>query len=392
MFGRISVRLSVLAIAGFALLSGCGSGVKVSQTNAKNPTSVVGGASVPRVEFYFYLNSDSDILGTRPDGTIDNQGEILYDQLKSLATTEGFGLHIYLDRGQAYRAGDPTDSETYDRCAGEPAVKKLLGETDSVDPKYIADLVAKNCYADAKRFIILWSHGDGFRVQDDFDYNPGDHAFHISTLLSAIPDGFAEAILFDSCAMADLEIAALVEKKAKWMVASQYELPNIGIQYAGLPASLAKSRDTVSILSGLRTDSEKAFAEIEMRAPLALLDLSKIEAVRVAFIAAWAAAATDRAKDYLAFRASVLRDRDADLFYLFGAYSPASKAVLAAALESGRGSLHFALPRTAGDLDEDLEGVAKAVPSVFRTWSEIFPNWSAYAQLRSSTPPQGVSL
>ncbi|MBS1961765.1 MAG: hypothetical protein JST04_06085 [Bdellovibrionales bacterium] len=389
-FGGAIFAVLVLSLLG----SGCGS--RTAGTSASAESAALPAESGPEpVEFYFYLNGDSDILGARPDGEIDHQAEIVYDELRALLPAANFGVHAYLDRGISLRGGDPIDSETYDRCADAPAEIRALGETDSADPRYLRELLAKRCYPAAKRFVALWSHGDGYRVQNDYDFDPSDRGFHVSTLLREIPDGFAEAVLFDSCAMASLEVASLLEGKAKWMLASQFELPNVGIRYGGLPALLGKSRETGAILSLLRADSERAFAETGATAPLVLLDLAKLPAVSEAFARAWAAATAKVAAAggdaYAEFRSSVLRGaRDGDLYFLFSRYAPDAMPALTAALESGRGSLHFALPATTSDRDADLEAVAASAPEVFRTWSEKFPNWAAYARVRSVLPASEV--
>ena len=348
-------------------------------------------ADLAPVELYFYINTDNDIMGIRDDGTVDHQGEIIFDQLNTLFTSSGtaqianFGVHFYIDRGTALSAGAFISSETLDSCSGQAPKSAQLGETNSADPKNLTALLAEQCYQNSKRFVVIWSHGDGFRVQHDFDYTPDVKDFHISQLLSAIPDGFAEAVIFDSCFMASVEVASLLKGKSNWMVASQFELPNAGIQYSGLPLLLSTSRDTVSILSQIRTDSEKKFDEINVQAPLVLLDLTHFEDLRAAFVTAWSDAGTAISSDYVSFRASVLRgERDGDLFFLFSRYSPKALTALTAALESGRGSLSFALPDSAGATDSDMESVAQYVPTVFQTWSVQFPNWGSYAKNRNS--------
>ena len=348
-------------------------------------------AELAPVEFYFYINTDNDIMGIRDDGSVDHQGEIIFDQLNALLASPeaekiaNFGVHFYMDRGTAMNAGAPTSSETLDSCSGQAPKSMQLGETNSADSSNLTALLAQECYPVAKRFVVIWSHGDGFRVQHDFDYTPDVKDFHISQLLSAIPDGFAEAVIFDSCFMASVEVASLLKGKSNWMVASQFELPNAGIQYTGLATVLSSSRDTVSILGQLRTDSEKKFDEINIQAPLVLIDLSRFEDLRAAFVTAWGNAASAIAGDFQNFRSSVLRgDRDGDLFFLFSRYSPQSLPSLTAALESGRGSLSFALPVAAGVTDADMESVARFVPTIFQAWSTQFPNWGSYAKVRPS--------
>ncbi len=365
-------------------------------------------ADTTPVEFYYYINSDQDILGTAPDGSIENQGEILAAQLETLAVnarTTNFGIHVYLDRGLALHDGDRVDSEQFDVCDGK-AVHESLPETDSRDPANLTAILKKSCFKNAKRFVVIWSHGNGFRTQKDYDYDPTAGLFHISTLLNAIPPGFAEAVLFDSCAMASLEIASLLPARAKYLLSSQFELPNEGLQYGNLPATLEKTRDTVEILKSIRAESEKLFKEMEIRAPLIILGLAKVEALTAAFRGAWKSTLKLRTKDYGLFRGSILRgDKDGDLIYLFGkvkAGTPADRKLadgfnltLKAALVDGRGSLSFAIAETSRGQDTDLESVAVHYPKLFRTWSEKFPNWAAYAQTRipANVPqPQGAPL
>jgi hypothetical protein len=276
------------------------------------------------------------------------------------------------------------------------------------------ELLGDVCDRSSAKFVVVWSHGRGFREQRDFDYDVdgGDEKapFHVASLLRAIPEGFAEAVLFDSCSMATIEIASLLEGRAKRMVASQFELPNLGLQYGGLPKLLAKTRDPLAILREIQGRSEALFRRIGANAPLVILDLSKLGGIESSFRKAHAAAADVARADYGDYSASVRRgEKDGDLLFLLEQYAfPNDRDregrsllvdSLKQALDRGSGSLSFALP-SAPSADDDLEAIALRHPELFRTWSEKFPNWAEYARNRSSvpnTPPtspnlQGASL
>lgn len=383
-------------LASFALLgTAC---AKNPNTEGYSPLPVEAApvASTPTlatpVEFYFYINSDNDILGIRetgPDaGRAENQGELLFESLVHGvdALPTGVGIHLYLDRGPAIRKGDELSSETFSHCANGvlagPAEKN--GETDSRDPVHLERLLARSCAEDSKKFVILWSHGDGFRVQKDFDYDPGipasptSPAFHISRLIEAIPDGFAEAILFDSCSMASLEIANLVAPKARYLFSSQFLLPSDGLQYSGVWDLLRTSRDTRAILREIRAASELRFRRIGMSAPLVIVELEKLPALETAFLRAIEAGLPNDPEKYAEFRPSLLRgEKDGDVLFLLQKHG--SRDALTHALDQGRGSLHFALPRSrspASAIDADMGAVALAAPLIFRTWAEKFPTWA----------------
>ncbi len=351
------------------------------------------------VEFYFYINSDNDILGIRENGPeagrAENQGELLFESLlrDTGLLPAGVGVHVYLDRGAEIRKGDEVSSETFSHCSGSavawPAEK--LGETDSRDPIHLRRLLARSCAKDSKKFVILWSHGEGFRVQKDFDYHPGittsaiGPAFHISRLITAIPDGFAEAVLFDSCSMASLEIATLVAPKARYLLSSQFLLPNDGLQYAGAWKLLAKNRETRTLLREIRMESETRFREIGIMAPLVIVELEKLPELEIAFRSAMEAGLPKDSTQYAEFRESVLRgEKDGDVLFLLQKHG--TRNALAAALDQGRGSLHFALPSAwpeTTSIDSDLENVAMADPELFRTWSEKFPNWALHRNVQA---------
>lgn len=386
----IKTHLLLLFLA-LSTLMGCG-----KRTDVENSSAPLAGADLSPVEFYFYVNSDQDILGTARDGTIENQGEILADELESLTVssrTAGLGIHIYLDRGLPLHAGDPVDSEAFDSCTGGAPTRVPHPETNSRDPENLKKLLAKSCYSNAKRFVIFWSHGNGFRTQKDFDYDPTAGTFHISSLISAIPDGFAEGVLFDSCSMASLEIASLLTKKAHYLLSSQFELPNEGLNYGGLITLVKTTRDSVEILKEIQTASEKEFHTLEINAPLIIVDLTRVDSVVAAFREAWTLTDSERESDYSHFRDSVVRGAgDGDVLFLIErAKSPELRNTLKAALLSGRGSLSFALPARGNALDSDFESVATEFPKLFRTWSEKFPNWADYAEARNLTTVPNIN-
>lgn len=371
-------------------------------------------SSTSPVELYLYIDSDNDIFGKDAADQVENQGEVLATNLKAITKTiaadpklaSTFAIHYYLDRGKKLREGDLESSELFHFCgvAGKEEITSL-GETDSRDPKYLKNLLSKSCYPNSKKHVIIWSHGAGYRTQKDFDYHPTDSdtpdtspSFHISSLIQAIPDHFAESLLFDSCFMATLEIATLAESKAKTLVASQFELPNEGYQYTTLTTLFQTTTETIDFVREIRKVSEAKFRELGISAPIAILDLTKLKPIRDALATVWTTLEKVRKNNYAEFRRRIRRGKDGDLLFLGQATFGQSETIatdflnkLRDALESQRGSLSFALPHSLAAKDDDMESIRTNQPTLYQEWVQRFPNWSEYDQ-NISHSLEGVSL
>lgn len=366
------------------------------------------------LEFYFYINSDNDIFGSSESGEVENQGELLAQSLRKLALslnqraeTKNIGIHYYLDRGLKLRDSDTEASEIYRYCSseGNEAVTSL-GETDSRDPKYIQDLLRVSCVQGSKKVVVLWGHGKGYRAQSDVDYklpagtSAESKTFHIETLLNAIPPTFAEAVFFDSCSMASIEISSLLIGKSRFMMASQFVMPNEGLQYDDLSMLLGQTRDVESLMRSIREKSEAKFREMRMSAPLVIVDLTKIQTVLDSFHSVWESTRANRNSNYSTLRRKVRRGDDGDLLFLaqYGFKEPGVEPKesgeillkkLRESLESGRGSLSFGLSDTLSK-DAEFEKIFLDHSKLFTRLSEKLPNWAEYARNRS-IQPQGES-
>lgn len=142
----------------------------------------------------------------------------------------------------------------------------------------------QNYYAESN-FLILWDHGGGAAKGVCFDEN---YSFDALTLRE-LDDAFRAANLkkkfdvigFDACLMASIEVAAVANKYADYMIASEEIVPGGGLDYKTVAEALSDKSDTVEIGKEI-CDSfmEKcASSDKMMFSTLSLLDLSEVEPI-----------------------------------------------------------------------------------------------------------------
>ena len=148
-------------------------------------------------------------------------------------------------------------------------------------------------YPSAHTGLVLWDHGSGSINGVCFDELSNQESLtlrDIDTALSSVqgslPGGF-DFIGFDACLMGTVETASILAPYAKYMIGSQELEPGTGWDYMAIGTCLAAnpSADAVTLGKAICDGFYEMCAanECENSATLALVDLSKMEALRSAF-------------------------------------------------------------------------------------------------------------
>ena len=114
------------------------------------------------------------------------------------------------------------------------------------DPETLTDFLtyAHDNYPADREAVIFWNHGGGTTGGVAFDEN----YYYDSLSLNEISESFEEVwdgekielVGFDACLMATIDVAAVLEPYANYMVASQELEPGAGWDYTGWISALAK--------------------------------------------------------------------------------------------------------------------------------------------------------
>ncbi len=168
--------------------------------------------------------------------------------------------------------------------------------------------------------LILWNHGSGSINGLCFDETANDDSLSLSELDAAYYSAAArmdrpfDFIGYDACLMSTVETAAITARYARYMIASQETEPSSGWDYVTIGDYLAANPDAdMEALGRVICDSymESCLAAGRGQdSTLALIDLSRIDALRASF---------DRYAEDL-YRLSLEE----------GAYAPVARAVAAA--------------------------------------------------------------
>jgi len=148
-------------------------------------------------------------------------------------------------------------------------------------------------YKADKYMLVFWDHGGGTLTgvcaDELYSKSSSTDTLTLPEMRSALKKANVdfEVIGFDTCLMATLETAEILDDCAKYMVASEETEPGYGWEYTSWINYLSEypGTDTVSLCKGI-IDSYQDKCEhwwVSDSATLSAIDLSKIEAVSMAF-------------------------------------------------------------------------------------------------------------
>ena len=114
------------------------------------------------------------------------------------------------------------------------------------DPNTFADFLyyCNANYPAEKQMVVLWDHGGGSLIGMEVDELHGRDALTLPEFkeaVEAVPaaSGMYEAVGFDACLMATVDIADILRGDARYLVASEEIEPGCGWDYTGLFSALA---------------------------------------------------------------------------------------------------------------------------------------------------------
>jgi clostripain len=181
--------------------------------------------------FLVYLNADNDL---------ENVGWADIDNMELVGSSDQVNLVVQADFATRdfdnRRAGNQTAARLYIQKQGPRDQQGfigsrplLIGEPNMGDGKTLADFVkwGREKFPASHYALIIWGHGGGWKgVSVDYfnslTLTATNDRLHMDELRDALPAGFQFDILgFQSCLMADIEVADQVADRARFMVASQ---------------------------------------------------------------------------------------------------------------------------------------------------------------------------
>lgn len=135
-----------------------------------------------------------------------------------------------------------------------------IGNKSMGDPKTLEDFIkwGINNYPAERYTLVLWNHGGGPLVGYGFD-ELNEDGLTLNELATAFRNAYQATkkkfttVIFDSCLMGTLETANMLTPYASYMIASQIEVPNHGMDY----------NEVISLLDKyLRFGSDSSFDRI----------------------------------------------------------------------------------------------------------------------------------
>jgi len=180
--------------------------------------------------------------------------------------------------------------------------------TSMGDPQTLADFLdfCNKNYPAEKQGLLLWDHGGGSLFGMESDEKFGRDKLTLTEFkmaIEAVPavSGKYEFVGVDACLMATIDMVAILEGNARYMIASEEIEPGIGWDYTGMMSALA--RDTT--MSGAQLgkaicDSYYAACakyKLEEEVTLSVIDISKAGALLAAYEAVGYEALTTAAKE-----------------------------------------------------------------------------------------------
>jgi hypothetical protein len=250
--------------------------------------AAAGDGTVTGAELYFYVNGDNDLLAT--DASV-SQGERVFESLSRLAGEAGPGtaFHLYYDSNAAI-PGNRIRTTLFRRYRNGALVsEESLEETDSTDPRWVRKLLSERYLSGAGpgtfRALFFWSHGDGWRDLDSYDFSAPASRFNYLDLAAELGGSDLDLVVFDACRMAYLETLAAYRPVTRYLIASQFPLPVEGIAYGALGPALAELRANPADRAAWARLLEQRLNEATLEsqkdkgvfAPIALYDLGGLE-------------------------------------------------------------------------------------------------------------------
>jgi len=340
------------------------------------------------LEVYVYINGDNDLLYATDEGKIVHQADDVFALWNNIARNAGerTRVHIYYDPNDEISAS-ARGTVIRRLTDGVISEDRNFGETDSADPRWFRQLLrAESVQPNSNKILVFWGHGDGWRPISSYDHSHPESRFSYLDLAGMIEDGEFSAILFDTCAMAYLEVLTAFEGKTHYLMASQFELPLEGIQFRSV--QLKQDLAVLEFLMKIQADTAD-YQRIKggIRSPLTIFDLSQLLDLRTYFDSAfekWVWSISEMSRRESRQFANRVRPRlagavlsdsaAADLRAFAWNLSAEDKHFLATVkkLTSGRsGSLSFMLPwNTEADQGDLVRLELERSPA----WAEL-PNW-----------------
>lgn len=186
---------------------------------------------------------------------------------------------------------DPSKLQRFEIAGGEMALVDEQPLANMGDPETLANFVSWGAatYPAEKTMLILWNHGGGSVWGIAYDELFDSDSLSTPELAQALSNANVplEAIGFDACLMATLEVASALSPYARYMVASEESEAGDGWDYTAFLSYLAQNPQADGQQLGrviCDTFYEKSaagsFGEITT---LSVVDLAKIPALEKAF-------------------------------------------------------------------------------------------------------------
>ena len=140
------------------------------------------------------------------------------------------GMNISPDALQRWKLYyDPREmNETGERIG----LQETLPLRSMADPQTLTDFIrwGTEQYPANKYALVIWGHGNGAKTGVCIDELFDGDILRLDELSQALADGGTrmEALIFDACLMANIETARAVKDHARWMIASQENVPGEG--------------------------------------------------------------------------------------------------------------------------------------------------------------------
>ena len=215
-----------------------------------------------------------------------------------IESTASSGVRYIVQTGGASAWQNDASADELDRfeiTGGNSTIVDRQPQASMAESQTLADFLSWGlaAYPSAHTGLVLWDHGSGSINGVCFDELHEMKSLtlrEIDTALSsvkdALPNGF-DFIGFDACLMGTVETAAMLAPYAAYMIGSQETEPGTGWDYKAIGECLAGNPDADAVTLGTAICNgfyqNCAADEQEDDATLALVDLSKIQALRSAF-------------------------------------------------------------------------------------------------------------
>ena len=208
------------------------------------------------------------------------------------------GVRFIVETGGASEWKNDANADELDRYEIAGGVGTIVDRQPTADmgsAQTLADFLSWGvaAYPAAHVGLVLWDHGSGSingvcfdELNDLNSLSLRDIDTAISGVKDALPNGF-DFIGFDACLMGTVETAAMLAPYAKYLIGSQELEPGTGWDYKVFGSCLQAnpSADTVTLGKAICDGFyQNSVADDQGdSATLALVDLSKIDALRTAF-------------------------------------------------------------------------------------------------------------